>query len=57
MREQERVLWLTYGFLDKGYDLDALKLVRQNYAQIDMVPEGYMQAELYVRHEEPEGQK
>ena len=57
MREQERVLWLTSGFLDLGLDLDALKQVQKNYAKIDMVPEGYKQAELYIRHEEPEGQR
>ena len=57
MRKQERILWLTTGFLDLGLDFDALKRVQQNYAKIDMVPEGYMQAELYIRHEEPEGQR
>ena len=57
VREQERIWWVTSGFLDLGLDLDALKRVQLQYAQIDMVPEGYMQAELYIRHEEPEEQK
>ena len=55
MREQQRILWLTSGFLDQELDLDALERVKKQYAQIDMVPSGYMQAELYIRHEEPEG--
>ena len=54
IRNLERVLWLTSGFLNFGYDLASLNKVQKQYAKIDMVPDDYVHAELYMRNEETE---
>ena len=38
IRNLKRLLWLTRGFLDYGYDLDSLNRVQKQFAKIDMVP-------------------
>ena len=57
MRNQKRILWLAAGFLDNGYDLDALNKVQKQFARIDRVPYGYVYPELYLRRDETENER
>ena len=49
----KRLLWVICGILDESLSIKRLFKVSQTYERIGMIPQGYMQAELFERQQEP----
>ena len=49
----QRLLWVITGAVDHGISLKRLFKVSKTYERIGMVPQGYMQADLYLHTKEP----
>ena len=52
-QEIERQLWVIAGVLDQNLSIKRLMKVNRTYERINLVPKGYLQAELFLQKNEP----
>ena len=51
-REIERLIWVMTGMIEHKISIRRLHAVCKTYEAIDLVPQGYMQAELFTLDQE-----